>query len=961
MISRNSAHALGLAAALVLLAPSAAGGDGKYSTLLGAWDFGVSMRFNATTQQLERTETEFQKASLLIYDASDGQQEFGDVFVCDMKGAGKAAEVWVLAPGSSWLSRAPGRFGVSGQHIELCYDDMVYSNAKADGSWVVAHEWGHHAYGIKDEYSGPTNGAKECVVVPAAVADRTACLIENFWNHGADGASLTEWCVASNHDPNNDTWQEDINGQSCWENLVDAYPDVTAPAALPDAGPTTNPLEWFTWTELEEGTRIVLVIDDSGSMSNDNKMALARLGGKIFTNLARDGQKLGVVRFNSSASSIYALNVMSDANRAAAKAAIDTLDAGGGTNIDAGLTVALGLITGDGERSCQQAIVLLSDGNQGGPVNSGLIDTLVTNGVVVHAIALGPSGVDIPTMQGVANQTGGKYFYADNGGVLPGIFAQLSAETSEGGVLNTANGTLTPGDSTTVAFEVDETTNEIAFVTSWDTGDLTVTLDGPSQSFDEDTEDGDFAYTVDGTAVTMVVRGALVEAGTWTVGLGPGPDPGGVIAFEVQAISDSKELGFQATSDLQQYDYPAPMFLEAIATFDKAITGIDVTGIVQRPDGSEAEVVLRDDGSAASGDAEAGDGVYTGRFDTWANDGEYTVAITAVNDGGGQLTGGEGLIPDGEVAVSGETPPEFLRSSSFSVSLDGAPFLQRFGMGVDKFKVGISTKTDAKNKVSVKSAMNLAEGGVDPAVDTLTLSVGGLTDYDFFPADLKQAGKKPRYVFKDKATGVSGYVDLFGKGTSKGKFAFADKGFTSGFGFGAFGQLTSVDVDFEWGDMDYTATLSPKLNKKGTASSFSGKKNTYATEEAWVSSVKVGVNTKKADKDKLSLRAKLAGGLFGSFNPQANDSTIALGPWSVDIPALAWSANKKGTKLTYVSADKAVKVTYDTEREELAVTAKKQNLSTITATVQFSVTSGFYSHRREFKMAANKKGTAFTF
>jgi uncharacterized protein YegL len=961
MISRNSAHVLGLLAALVLLAPAALGGDGKYSVALGTWDFGISMRFDATTQQLERTETEFQKASLLIYDASDGQQEFGDVFCCDMKGAGKAAEVWVLAPGNAWLSRAPGRFGVSGQHIELCYDDMVYSNAKADGSWVVAHEWGHHAYGIKDEYSGPTNGAKECVVVPAAVADRTACLIENFWNHGADGVSLTEWCVASNHDPNNDTWQEDINGQSCWENLVDAYPDVTAPAALPDAGPTTNPIEFFDWTLLMEGTRIVLVIDDSGSMINDNKMELAKLGGKIFANLAKDGQKMGVVRFDGSASTAYALTVMDNATRAAAKAAIDGLNAGGSTDIDEALDLALGLITGDGERSCQQAIVLLSDGSQGGPVNAGLIENMVTNGVVVHAIALGPSGVDIPTMQGVASGTGGKYFYADNGAVLPGIFAQLSAETAEGGVLNTANGTLSPGDSTTVDFEVDETTNEIAFVASWDTGDLAVTLDGPSQSFDSSTKDPDFTFTTDSTAVTMVVRGALVEPGTWTVGLGPSVDPGGLIAFEVQAISDSKELTFQATSDTQAYTYPAPMFLEAQATFDKAITGIDVTGIVQRPDGSEAEVVLRDDGSASSGDAEAGDGVYTGRFDTWADDGEYTVEITAVNDGGGQLTGGEGLIPDGEVAISGDTPPDFLRSSGFSVSLNGAPFLQRFGLGVDKFKVGMHAKTDAKNKVTVKSAVNLAEGSVDPTVDMLTLSVGNLDDYDFLPGDLKQAGKKPRYVFKDKASGVSGYVDLFGKGTSKGKFAFADKGFPSGFGFGGFGGLGSVNVEFEWGDMDYTATLSPNVNKKGTASSFSGKKDTYASEEAWVSSVKVGVNTKKADKDKLSLRAKLAGGLFGSFNPLGNDSTIALGPWSVDIPAAAWKANKKGTKLTYVSDDKAIKVTYDTEREELAITAKNQDLSTITATVQFNVTSGLYTHRREFKMAANKKGTAFTF
>lgn len=947
--------------AVVLCTDGARAGDGKYSTILGTWDFGVSMRFDATAQQIERTKTEFAKASDLIYDASDGQQEFGDVFVCNNKGAGKAAEVWILPPGTSWCSQAPGRFGVSGQHIEQCYDDMVYSNAKADGSWVVAHEWGHHAYGIKDEYSGPTAGAKECVVVPADVNARTACLIENFWNHGADGVSLTEWCVASNHDPNGDTYQESINGKSCWENLVEAYPDVTAPTDLPDAGPTTNPLPFFTWTVLEEDTRLMLVIDDSGSMGSNNKMQLAILGGKIFANLARDGHKLGVVKFNSSASTLYALTAMDAATRAAAKAAIDTLSAGGGTNIDSGLSLALSAIQGEGDRACQQAIILLSDGSQGGPVDSGLIDTLVSEGVVVHAIALGPTGVDIPTMQGVASGTGGKYFFADDGGDLPGIFAVLAAETAEGGVLNTANGTLLPGDSADVPFPVDDTTTQISFVVSWDGGDLAVGLEGPGNvSLDADTVDDDFSYSIDDTSVTMIVRGDLVAGGEWVVALSPPDDPGGLIDYDIQALSDSKELTFEAASDAQQYDWPAPMQLTATASFGAAITGIEVTGVVERPDGSTAEVILKDDGSAASGDVFPGDGVYSGRFDTWADNGEYTVEIVAVNDGGGELALIEGLIPEGETASGGEDPPDFTRNSSFSVSLEGAPFLQRFGLGVDQFKAKISTKNEAKNKLQIKSALNLAEGSVEPATDTLTIILGGLFGYDYTPDDLKQAGKKPRYVFKDKASGESGFVDLFAKGSSKGRFQFKDKGFQSS-GFGGLGSLDSVDVRFLWGDMDYEATILPNANKKGTATSFKASKDTYETVEAWISSVKAKVNPKKDGADKLSLRAKLTGGFFSSFQPLFNDTVLAFGPFQVEIPSGEWKADKKGIKLSWVSQDKAIKVTYDTEREELALTAKNQSLGSLTATAQFSVDSGAYLERREIKLSVNKNGTAFSY
>lgn len=950
-------------AVTALLSPLALAGDGKYSSFLGTWDFGVSVRFDATAQQKERMKTEFEKASAIICDASDGQQEFGDVFCCNNKGGGKAAEVWILPPGTSWASNAPGRFGVSGQHIELYYDDMVFKNAaNIDGSWVVAHEWGHHAYGIKDEYSGPTAGAKECVVVPAAVAERTACLIENFWNHGAAGVSLTEWCVSSNHDPNNDTWQEDINGKSCWESLVAAYPDVTAPAALPDAGPAGAAI-FFDWTELEAEARFVVVIDDSGSMSSDNKMALARLGGMIFANLARDGHKLGVVRFSGSASTLYPLTSMDAGTRAAAKAAIATLTAGGSTNIDAGLSVAQGMITGAGERACAQAIVLLSDGSQGGPVAPGLIDDLVTNGIVVHSIALGPSGVDVPTMQGVAAGTGGKFFFANAGGQLPGIFAQLSAATVEGGVLNTANGTLAPGESASEPFEVDGTTSQVSFVASWDTSpaDLVVSISSPNATFDENTVDPDVRFSVDESSVSVVVTGSGVVAGTWHVNLDrPGagaPTPPGApqINYEVQALTDSKDLTFEATADSGAYTYPHPMLVTASVTFGSSVTGIDVSGSVRRPDGSVAEFVLRDDGSAASGDVTAGDGIYSGTFSTWGDNGSYLVALDAVNTGSGEVTGGESLKPEGEVATGGEDPDDFERHNEFSVTLSGAPPLERFGLGADKFKVSFG-KTDLKNKLSVSGRMNLAEDAVDPAFDTLEIRAGNLFPFTFDPEDLKQAGKKPRYVFKDKPSGTSGYVDLFKKGSSLGKFKLNDKGFLSA-GFGGFGSLAFVDVELVWGDMDYEARIATKVNKKGTAASFSGKKGTYTSQELFVSSAKVGLNTKKADKDKLSVRAKMS----GIFDITANDTTIAFGPWQVEILTAQWKANKKGTKHTFKSADKSTTVTYDNEKQELSISSKKQSINTITQTVQFVVTSGFFTERREIKMSSNKKGNSFVY
>ncbi len=933
--------------ATALLTSTASAGDGTYDATFGFFDFGVSVRFNATQMQLDRMEQEFEKASLLICDASDGQQEFGEIVVCNNSRGGKAAEYWILENGRS---NAPGRYGVAGQHINQYYSDIVSSSSKADGSWVIAHEFGHHAYGIKDEYAGPTAGSGlKCVATPANPDTQTACLIENFWIRGADGVSLTEWCVASNHDPDGDTYQDDINDESCWETIVEAYPDLTAPAALPDPGPG-GPLLAFSWTVLEEENRFAVVIDKSGSMASSMKMELAQLGGKIFTNLVTPPDKLGVVAFDSFASDIFPMQATTAGVKAAAKAAIDTLNAGGGTSIGAGLANAVNMIVAQGDRACQQAIVLLSDGVGGNHL--GVLAQLLDNGIVVHTIALG-SGADVGTMQQIASDTGGKFFSATAGGQLPAIFAQLAADVAEGGVLNTMNGTAAPGDVEEATFEVDDTSTSASFVASWNTspGDVLVTLSGPTGTYDTTGEGGtgDYVFSIDGSSVSMTLTGDALAPGDWTVEL-DADNASQALAWSVQAISDSKTISFAAEADESEYVYPAPMTVSATVTYGTNLTGVSVSGVVRRPSGTEAPIVLMDDGSDESGDEVAGDGIYTGRFSSWSEDGAYTVALDAVNDGSAMIVAGEGLSLS---SADDTVPGEFTRHSEFSVTATGVPMLREFGLGIDVLKASVNPNNAAKSKVRLKGQLELDMLAVQPLVDTLRIEVGGL-DYVIPPSMMKRVGKKDRYVFNDKANKTKGFVDLFNKGSSKGSFLLNDKTIP-----GFFGSFSSVFVGFEWGGMDVSNFLGANPNKKNTATTFNGNKDTISLDDLVPTSLVASKNLKKEDKDRVTFRARLGG---GGFNILSGTTTFRVGPFEHMVPASSWKTNKKGTKAVYTSDDKTVTIRWDTEKQQLLFIAKKVDLGELTNPIILEVTdTGGFSERIEITAATNKNGSKLTY
>ena len=193
-----------------------------------------------------------------------------------------------------------------------------------------------------------------------------------------------------------------------------------------------------------ERASVVLAVDVSGSMeANDvqpSRLQAARQAARTLIDQLPGGVRVGLVSFNSSATVVAPLT----RDHGSVDAALDSLRPNGGTAIGDGLRLAVQLLVQEeGQQGANRApamIVLLTDGSS----NTGIapLDAAAQAkeaGIPVETVGIGQrgqttlvrgrpvDGVDETTLQGIADATGGHYFYAAEAGRLQGIYGALGS------------------------------------------------------------------------------------------------------------------------------------------------------------------------------------------------------------------------------------------------------------------------------------------------------------------------------------------------------------------------------------------------------------------------------------------------------------------------------------------------------------------------------------------------------
>jgi uncharacterized repeat protein (TIGR01451 family) len=667
---------------LILLSPAAASaGNGTFKN--SQYNFCVSVRFNANAAQLALIQTAFQNASQVLADATDGQQRFGTVTIVNNSGASQAAEYWVNS-GTGRAYATYGKYGVRGEHINVYFGSNFQSLNGPDGdAYTVAHEFAHHAYGLADEYSGPgiASGA-DCAVRPDT-ATLNYCLMDNYFSRGGrsfPGAlyTLNEFCVSGNHDPNKNTYQESINHESCWKTIAD-HPrrGANAPAGLPGGAPPAP--HTVSFESGSGGLRVMIVIDRSGSMSAENRLGLAKQGAKLFVNFLNTGDSVGVTSFDCATQIDFPLTTITGSGtKTAAKAAIDAISLGGSTNIGGGIQAALNELTSQPEHSCNDIIVLLTDGDHNcGTAPEAVIPSLQDNQVTALTVGVG-AGISTSgqsSLQNVASQTGGKYFSISNSFSLVRVFFQLLLESriKSNGLLMHEPLAVASGQTREIPVNVEAGAASAIFGLGIadPSDDVTLSLRSPSGTVITmaDGTGGNPNIQFNSEANSKAFQIIAPESGNWTIVVTTGIITTGDLDLFASAEHDGVKLSASLTKDTLVY--PEVAQIQATPTFGgENVVGASVTGTVTRPDGSKVALTLFDDGLGAHGDSVPGDGIYSASFSQYRGDGTYSFDLMVANQNG-MTYGGEDIFSS--EASNAKPVPAFTRMASATAIVTGVP------------------------------------------------------------------------------------------------------------------------------------------------------------------------------------------------------------------------------------------------------------------------------------------------
>lgn len=379
---------------------------------------------------------------------------------------------------------------------------------------------------------------------------------------------------------------------------------------------------------------VVLVIDRSGSMSG-NKLWVAKQSAKMFVDLMRPGDKVGVVAFGSSASVVYPLQEILATGtdiKGEAKNAIDALTASGGTSMGAGLQLGQLQLNTNGQSDPIRLMLLLSDGvENGSPTADQVLPSIIADKITVHTLALG-FDADIEKLENIADQTGGIYRFALANGMTDIFYAIYSKVYGES-VVKRVSGTVLPNSTVEQNVAVDSTIGSMNFSINWPGSDLDLTLVRPDGMVVDPTvaeNDPDIAFVSNLTYEFYTVYAP--QPGIWTMRIfGKSTDPSGedfiasvsamnsmILSVDVDKTDYFTGDSIKLTASVEDGSLVDPLDTDYVHDLTAQVTVID-------PGINTFAFELYDDG--LHGDGNPDDGVYANTFDNTGLEGSYNFNV----------------------------------------------------------------------------------------------------------------------------------------------------------------------------------------------------------------------------------------------------------------------------------------------------------------------------------------------
>ncbi|QNF35183.1 VWA domain-containing protein [Adhaeribacter swui] len=681
----------------------------------GVMNFSVNYRYLPTPADITRLRRAIEGASDIICDATDGQIVFGTVTITAGGTNDDRADVWILPQngrsGVSFFLNGSG-LGTLGSHIDL-YQGGI------DGG-VLAHELGHLAFGLGDEYDEQCRWGGPCGIGPAfdpgTIDARNNTLMQQ------SGIDQTEFTVAANHDllrgdgtpcVNNNCSGMAVDCSTCqgyngttnrfettqhtqmhggnseWQIIANNYPALgLVIPALPVAAQPSNCRAYLNIIETVNASDLVcLVMDRSGSMQerdagDGTRMEFAKAAARAFVDVSLglgNNYQLGLVSFSDAATVDQPVQLLTSASATTIKNSINALNASGNTAIGDGLIS--GAFEMIGKTGSNPTLFLLSDGqNNRGTNPQDVIPVLRSRNIRTFTIPVG-NGADRPLLSNIASTTGGRMLDAPTGDELPPIYMELAAIHSGNSLVLPRNefslygqiiigapkpadkpqGALVESQNYPVNVEADAQ-GLIVFLSNRNPTVKnwfpTFTITGPDGSVITP-RDQPFIGT---DTYYQIIRIPKPAPGQWNIKLESATGQatfGHVLAFVQNPSPDLHVDAFPKVVTPSE-----KVTISAMAAYGAEIEdGVEYSGFVLRPDSSYSPITFTKNPFTRKVSA---------TFDDYNGRGIYQATIQTVVSGGAKLFQGERIFPG--TPDPGITVPYFTRTATASFFLNSPNF-----------------------------------------------------------------------------------------------------------------------------------------------------------------------------------------------------------------------------------------------------------------------------------------------
>ena len=178
-------------------------------------------------------------------------------------------------------------------------------------------------------------------------------------------------------------------------------------------------------TLVRKPLNMVVVVDTSGSMAQDNRLVYVKQGLHLLTDGLNADDRLSVVTYSSNASIRQPLSVL---DRAKLHQLIDSLEPAGSTNIYDGLETALQQAATHFDSERQNRVVLLSDGLATSGITSDseiltMASTFIADGIGLTTIGVGRD-FNVELMRSLSERGSGNFYFVENSMAVTEVFTE---------------------------------------------------------------------------------------------------------------------------------------------------------------------------------------------------------------------------------------------------------------------------------------------------------------------------------------------------------------------------------------------------------------------------------------------------------------------------------------------------------------------------------------------------------